>query len=171
VATQDNFYAPPRASVADVVSSEPFELASRGSRLGAAMLDGICFLIPLVPVIMLWVAVFMRRANAAQEARSLGPFMALGGLLVLGVVIYDLVLLYRNGQTIGKKLCGIKIVRTNGARASLARIFWLRGFVNGLPGAIPLIGRFYALVDILFIFGNARRCVHDYIADTIVVKA
>jgi hypothetical protein len=39
--------------------------------------------------------------------------------------------------------------------------------VNGLLGVIPL----YAIIDVLFIFGNARRCVHDYIADTIVIKA
>jgi len=73
----------------------------------------------------------------------------------------------RNGQTIAKKIVGIKVVRSDGSPASLGRIFWLRNVVNGLLGIIPL----YGLIDILFIFGEQRQCLHDKIADTIVVKA
>jgi hypothetical protein len=29
----------------------------------------------------------------------------------------------------------------------------------------------YGLVDVLLIFGEARQCVHDKLADTIVIKA
>jgi uncharacterized RDD family membrane protein YckC len=64
-------------------------------------------------------------------------------------------------------MIGIKVVRSDGSKASLGRIFWLRNFVNGLLGIIP----FYQLIDILFIFGDQRQCLHDKIADTIVVKA
>ena len=39
--------------------------------------------------------------------------------------------------------------------------------VNGLIGIIPG----YGLVDVLFIFGAERRCLHDYIARTKVVEA
>jgi hypothetical protein len=46
-------------------------------------------------------------------------------------------------------------------------VFWLRNFVNGLLGMIPL----YGLIEILFIFGESQQCLHDKIADTIVVKA
>jgi uncharacterized RDD family membrane protein YckC len=73
----------------------------------------------------------------------------------------------RNGQTIGKKLLGIKVVRSDGSKASLGRIFWLRNVVNTVLGFIPL----YGIVDLLLIFGEARQCVHDKIADTIVIKA
>jgi uncharacterized RDD family membrane protein YckC len=73
----------------------------------------------------------------------------------------------RNGQTIAKKWLGIKVVRSDGSKASLGRIFWLRNVVNALLGIIP----FYSLIDPLVIFGDARQCVHDKIADTIVVVA
>jgi uncharacterized RDD family membrane protein YckC len=63
------------------------------------------------------------------------------------------------------------VVRRDGSRASLGRIFWLRNFVNGIPGAIPVIGYVYFLVDSLFIFGARRRCIHDLIAGTIVINA
>lgn len=80
-------------------------------------------------------------------------------------------LVHRNGQTIGKKSLGIKVVRKNGPRATLARIFWLRYALDTLIKLIPLLGSFYILADRLVIFGAAKRCCHDYIADTIVAGA
>jgi uncharacterized RDD family membrane protein YckC len=73
----------------------------------------------------------------------------------------------RNGQTIAKKLLSIKVVRTDGSPASIGRLFWLRNVVNGLISLVPL----YGFVDMLFIFGESRQCLHDKIAGTIVVKA
>jgi uncharacterized RDD family membrane protein YckC len=105
----------------------------------------------------------------------LSIFTSTGGYLTMAgwvaVVVITIVLVHRNGQTIGKKLVGIKVVRTNGARASLGRIFWLRNVVNGIPQVIPFVGYIYMLVDHLFIFGDKRQCLHDKIADTIVVTA
>jgi len=59
------------------------------------------------------------------------------------------------------------VVRSDGSPVSLGRIFWLRNFVNGLLG---IIGP-YQLVDWLFIFGESRQCLHDKLADTIVIRA
>ena len=36
---------------------------------------------------------------------------------------------------------------------------------------VPFIGGVYALVDCLLIFRASHKCLHDNIADTIVVKA
>ena len=36
---------------------------------------------------------------------------------------------------------------------------------------IPVVGWLYGLVDALMIFRDSRKCLHDNIADTIVVKA
>jgi uncharacterized RDD family membrane protein YckC len=104
-----------------------------------------------------------------------GAFSPVGAILCgIGALVYIAItayLVYKNGQTMGKKIVGIKVVRSDRSRASVARIFWLRNFVNGLPGAIPYVGNLYQLVDALFIFGESRQCIHDKIADTVVVKA
>ena len=36
---------------------------------------------------------------------------------------------------------------------------------------LPVIGAILGLVNILFIFGPEKRCLHDYIAGTRVIKA
>ena len=64
--------------------------------------------------------------------------------LVLVIVIM-IVLISRNAQTIGKKLMGIKIARTDGSRATLARIFWLRYVLNTAISMVPFFGGLYAL--------------------------
>jgi uncharacterized RDD family membrane protein YckC len=79
--------------------------------------------------------------------------------------------LYKNGQTISKYLFGIKIVRTDGSRAGVWRILLLRGFVMGLIQQIPIVGIIIMILDPLLIFRDSRKCLHDDIADTIVIKA
>ena len=90
-------------------------------------------------------------------------------------------LLYKYGQTIGKKALGIRVVRMDGSRVSFARFFFLRGLAMaviawivsavGIAIHIPYIGNLVSLVDYLMIFGAAHRCLHDYVADTQVVTA
>ena len=94
-----------------------------------------------------------------------GLVLALIGLIVWSTI--TIVLMRRNGQSIGKKATGIKVVRSDGSAASLSRLIWLRNVVNWIISIIPL----YGLIDVLFIFGESRQCLHDKIADTIVVNA
>ena len=77
----------------------------------------------------------------------------------------------RGSQSIAKKLLDIKVVRSDGSRASVSRIIWLRNSVIWLLSLVPLLGAVVALLDVLFIFGESRQCMHDKIADTIVIKA
>ena len=59
---------------------------------------------------------------------------------------------------------------TTRGRRTLARLALLRHLVTSLVVQIPVAGQFFWLVDVLFIFGRSRRCVHDHIADTVVVR-
>lgn len=174
-----NNYAPPQSVVADISSSDvPFEKATRLSRLGAVLLDSLIFGIPFIPsYAVAFRAMVPGRTNVQNyfafwaAMASSGPLFYIGLLINLVLLAIMIVLVYRNGQTIGKKLLGIKVARTDGSRASLARIFWLRNVVNGVITMVPFLGPLYALVDACMIFGEQRRCCHDYIADTIVIRA
>ena len=93
--------------------------------------------------------------------------------VVLGfLILYQWYLLSTQGQTIGKQLMKIRIVRfEDNGTAGFVKAVLLRGFVNGLIGAIPLLGFIYSLVDICFIFREDRRCIHDMIGGTHVIQA
>jgi len=162
-----NPYAPPGAAVGDIVDpSAEIVPASRGVRLGAAMLDGIVFgamvYLPMLFGLLLQSAV----ADPGGSAPLLvGSLLALVGLVAWSWLTIRFV--KRNGQSIGKKLLNIKVVRTDGSPISLGRLFWLRNVVNVLLGIVP----FYGLIDILFIFGESRQCLHDKLADTTVAQA
>ena len=162
-----NPYAAPTARLAELHSDEVTR-ASRLSRLGAQLLDGLLVGGPLILVAVV-TGVMQRPRQSISTGTSVA--FALMGVWILGFAIYQLILLHRSGQTLGKKLVGIRIVRTDGSRAGLGRIFALRYLVPGLIGAIPFLGGFFSLADYLLIFGAEKRCIHDYIADTIVVDA
>jgi uncharacterized RDD family membrane protein YckC len=166
-----NPYAPPQAVVRDVADpAAGIALADRGTRLGAAILDGLIFGL-MVYLPLFGGAVFEAVAQAAPGQRSGGAGIGIGMALALigfGAWLWLTIKSLRaNGQSIGKKACRIKVVRRDGSAVSLSRVIWLRNVLNILIGLIP----FYGFIDALFIFGDARRCVHDHIADTIVIKA
>ncbi|MET0987115.1 MAG: RDD family protein [Steroidobacteraceae bacterium] len=171
-----NPYAPPKAEVSDATEELVVEQATRGSRLGAASLDALVGIVVGLPVLYAVIpAAIQGRGNPGEMsslimASIIGGAAALSGVLAIAWMVITFILVKRNSQTIGKKFVGIKVARSDGSHASLARIFWLRNVVNALPSLIPVVGNFYSLVDHLFIFGGKRQCLHDKIADTIVVK-
>ena len=161
-----NPYAPPQAVVEDIV--DPFEkvvLADRGTRLGAAVLDGFIFAGMVYLPLMLALGV-----DSAAGHEGTGALVLVGfGLALMGLVAWTgLTVRYvlRNGQSIAKKITRIKVVRCDGSPVNLGRIFWMRNVANGILSFIPP----YGLIEILFIFSESRQCIHDKLADTIVVK-
>ena len=162
---QANRFAPPTAEVADVAASGT-ELGGRGMRLLAVLIDG------LIQGAIYWILtlVAFRSLDPRRGTFSVG---AIVGQVVLGFALFVLIqgyLLHTQGQTVGKKLLGLRIVRTNGERATLGRLLGLRYFVGWIIVMIPFAGALYGLVDCLMIFRDSRKCLHDNIADTIVVK-
>ena len=123
-----NPYAAPIARVTEV-RGQDLNRASRMSRLGAVILDGLLFAGPAVLA-----AVIIPAMRSPQRGMSGGQAFVLGliGLWCVGFAIYQFVQLHRTGQTLGKKIVGVRIVRTDGSRASLGRIFLLRYMVPGL---------------------------------------
>lgn len=150
------------AVVQQTEETQEFELAGRGARFGAAFLDGV-----IEGMVVAFIARMEEAGGPSREIELLvvgtifaGAFLALNGYL-----------LARDGQTLGKRMVGIKIVRTDGTKASLGRIVGLRYLPMGLIGLIPLLGGVVILIDALLVFRESRKCLHDQVADTIVVNA
>ncbi|MCH8309588.1 MAG: RDD family protein [Chloroflexi bacterium] len=122
-------------------------LANRSSRLLAAIVDILIILGPYFALVFI--------------------FLPLAFVYVVAVAVVQAVLLTTAGQTVGKKALNIRIVKVNtGRNGGFVPNVLLRAILNGLLGFIPI----YSFVDILFIFRADRRCIHDLIAGTVVVK-
>lgn len=161
-----NPYAPPRAAVLDVVDPQSALVpAGRGARLGASILDGfILMLVLYVPLVV--VVVTGALVSADETVQIISTIVTVMAAFAIWLW-FTLKWMKRDGQSMGKKALSIKVVRSDGSRVSLARLVWLRNVVNGLIGIVPL----YGIIDVLFIFAEDRQCLHDKLADTIVVKA
>ena len=166
-----NLYAPPRAAVRDVVDpAGKLVLADRGTRLGASILDSFVAAAMIAgPAIVFGIAGAAAStpgsSSGASSIAALGLVLSLVGTIAWFWLTIRFVI--KNGQSIAKKLLGIKVLRKDGTPASLGRVLLLRNLVVVILGAIPG----FALVDALFIFAASRQCIHDRIADTIVVVA
>ncbi|HEY3756378.1 MAG TPA: RDD family protein [Opitutaceae bacterium] len=158
-------------------------LASIWLRLVAALIDGtlqgICF-IPLFAVV--GADALLTGIRQLQETHNIGDFYKISGviaggsfalLLLLGLALVQLLLLSFRGQTVGKLLVRVRIVRfPDGAPAGFTRAWLLRSVVMTLIcEVIPIAGNVIWLADILFIFRPDHRCLHDLLAGTIVVPA
>ena len=158
-----NPYQAPQSEIEGSVSGNAEQvLAERGTRLGAAILDSLFFILVMIPIF------FIIESNDDTAITIAVSITAIGAIVLIG---FNLKFLYQNGQTIAKRILGIKIVRTDGERCGLARIIFLRNFVISLLGNIPLIGPIISIANPLFIFRGDRRCLHDLIADTKVIVA
>ncbi len=135
-------------------------LAARGIRLAASLIDSVIFMIAVSIGLMIG-------AMAPEDDTDF--FMILFALLamLLYMVLYALHVSW-TGQSLGKQLLGIRIVRLEtGQSGGFLYNFFLRSFVNGIIGGfVPA----YSLVDYCFIFSSDRRCLHDRLAGTIVIN-
>jgi uncharacterized RDD family membrane protein YckC len=171
-----NRFAPPRAELAEPGSlADGPVLAGRGMRLVAAIVDWLLMMLITYPLFFLFGgASFMHIDPAAMQQ---DPFAIMRTMFLASVPGYIVIIaiqvwcLHAYGGTLAKKIFGLRIVRTDGSRASTVRLFFGRGGAAVLPLMIPIVNIVWWLLDPLLIFRDSRQCLHDQIADTIVVTA
>lgn len=165
--SDNNVYSTPQSQLVNQVDDSEKPLASRWARLGASIIDSIIMMFVVVPVMY-----FTGGFDGIMEGREPG-FVYMFGMGILSLVAY-LVINYRflvtNGQTIGKKVLEIKIVDLNGNLPVFQPQLLIRYAVYLLPGQIPFVGQLFSLINVLFIFSAEKRCIHDLVAKTKVVK-
>ncbi|WP_395736587.1 RDD family protein [Prosthecobacter sp.] len=169
------------------------ELASRGQRLAAKLIDSVLLLAPLwIILTMFFNPAFIEEyrklednptelmnsiQRRSEEVRTSGNVvLPVASLVFDTAVITNLVLLSLRGQTIGKLILGIQVVRfPEGFPAGFVKAVLLRSLVFGIlifAGIVSFggLGLPLLLADALMIFRQDRRCLHDLIADTLVTK-
>jgi uncharacterized RDD family membrane protein YckC len=155
-------------------------LASWGSRVGAQLIDWLVLLIPAVILFVVIVggAVGLGDENGESWGAIVGAVILWG--LVMGVVglLYAPLLMQRdgarNGQTWGKQLMGIRVVRDSGEPLgfgwSALREIVVKGLLVGIASSIiPLVPW---LLDILWpLWDDQNRALHDMVVSTHVIGA
>ncbi len=151
-------------------------LAHPGIRMLAALVDGFLESLCWLPTSQ----AVMSSLGALISAGQISPqdvIEAVTGSItrsvpyLIGLVLLQAALLTMRGQTVGKILTRIRVVREpDGSHAGFLHGFFLRGFLPRCFRHVPIIGVLFWFVDSCFIFRDDRRCLHDLMAGTKVVK-
>jgi len=165
---QINPYATPSAALLDPDADVPdaLELAERMTRLGASLIDSAFALVVVGPV--MYFSGFWARAMAQQVGLAESAAWTIGGFAFF--VALQGYPLHQSGQTWGKRMLGIRIVDLEGRKPGLGRLIGLRYAPLHFVAQIPIFGQLVGLINPLVIFRSDRRCLHDHVAGTRVVK-
>ena len=153
------------------VDTQMHVLAGRGTRLGAHIVDSLLYAGSIIPG-----AILLGIGAGNNQDVAIGLGAALMGLCALGFLIFQVYLISTSGQSLGKRWLGIKIVKVDGTEPGFVHGWLLRGFLmyiltTVLNVATMVLGSVLGLVNVLMIFGDERRCLHDHIAGTKVIIA
>lgn len=159
-----NPYAPPQANVILAASGNELPPASRWHRVLASLLDTIILMVAVLP--LEWLAgSFGRMQNASlfDLESVLWSAVSFG----LWVLINWTPLL--DGQTIGKRVLKIKVVRKDGSPCDRKHNILWRMLPIQVVVLVPVIGVLVVLADCFSIFRSSRYTLHDDVAVTKVV--
>lgn len=183
--------APPvvASTLSTTASVAPANLADRGTRLGARFIDWVVAFLGVLPGGIILGGEFINLVIMASQGRQpdfeelnvqrLGVGGVVFGIGWLIVLVAQVILLSTRGQSIGKIITKLRVVRAvDGAQAGFVHAWLLREAVitviGVVLGVLPFLGLAlrpgFHLTDWCMIFRDDRRCLHDLIAGTQVVK-
>lgn len=168
-----NPYAPPASDAPGFAPGgglDPADapLASRGSRLGAAILDGLLQMLIVLPI-QFAMGVYDGFPNVQPPTLGVQVIGALSAIAAYAIIHGKF--LADNGQTVGKKMLGIRIAKLDGSKPPMLDIVLKRFAPVALIQLVPVVNMLAGLINVLLIFGSSQRCGHDLIAGTKVVEA
>jgi uncharacterized RDD family membrane protein YckC len=161
----------PREVALAYLAEIPMRYAGVGRRVLAFFIDMLAGLAVLGTVAIMVLLVFGVLAVAEETTRPGPPEMSLALLAVTGIafvlslallsIAYFPVLEWRFGQTLGKYLLGIYVVREDGLRPSLPATIVRR---------IPFFLEFFWIDAIVAFFTERNQRAFDLVAGTVVVE-
>jgi uncharacterized RDD family membrane protein YckC len=161
----------------------PGALAEPGRRLAAQLLDvlllfGVLIILCAItiPVVAPHVGPLFPKTPAYRYPAVNPPFpgilwlyiAVLGCAFVTGLisVAYETFFTVRYGRTLGKRWLGLRPVRVDGSRLTFGRALGRSAFRYGMG----LLSWFGLLDPLWCLWDDRRQCVHDKVADTIVIN-
>lgn len=149
-------------------------LASWGVRAGAWLVDLLVLAVPIGILIATMVIPRFDHITVLDDGTMLGvtdeDARAFAIVLVASFVItglYRLLMEGRDGQTLGKKAAGIRVVAADGGGPISYGKAFFRWFISSVINVIPFGG----IVDVLWpLWDDRKQTLHDKAAATVVVK-
>jgi uncharacterized RDD family membrane protein YckC len=144
------------AKLADsYLSAEPLVSAPFGSRVVAKIVDALGVLIVLCPSAWL----LSRLVPYYWRPVALIFLFSMGGSLLFGT--YTMVSEYRRGQTIGKRIQGIRVVSESGARITVGQ---------AIVRQLPMFLQVYWIDAIFALFTDRSQRAFEMLSKTRVVR-
>lgn len=134
-------------------------------RAVAALVDAPLSLVLTLPAMMLAYVTALLGGTVARELTFEVQLLAVGAALVAGAAVsfaYHVLYWGQGGQTPGKMLMGVRVVRRDGRDIGYGRAFlrWVGYFIALIPFGLGLI---------MVLLHPRRRGLHDLLAGTCVV--
>ena len=116
-----------------------FVLADVGTRLAGAIVDGLLFVVAVIPGAAVQIIV-------GDESDFSTIAVLLMAVCAVGIACVQWYLIATTGQSIAKRLLKMRIVRTNGAPVRFVHGVVLRSWVISALSNIPIVGGVIGLV-------------------------
>lgn len=195
-AEQNPYQAPIIHNTNNSIDRMTAELASPWARIIAVLINGLLNIIAVLPMFYSFTP---SNKSYSQEIAKIG--FILGLILVLGLTIWQITWVAQYGQTIGKKIMNIKVIKIRGEKAGFNHIIFMREIIfafiatisinliiiiltfaisylmpehlNALSDSLAWLHFLPYLIclPMLFFPKNSRRTLQDYLAKTLVIKA
>ncbi|WP_406858954.1 RDD family protein [Streptomyces sp. HUAS MG47] len=133
------------------------ELAHWGHRVGAHFLDGLIILGPVYALMFLSIAI-----NDSEEPQ--GPLLFVAAIYMFGMAFYQLYREGKRGQTIGKKVMGIQLLRERDGSPLGIGMALLRKITHIIDSLACYLGWLWPLWD------EKRQTFADKVCNTVVIK-
>lgn len=159
--------APARSAPAAGEPDAGLRDAQVGARVTGAMFD--YFLLTLLLLGPVFVSYGFTQGLDPDLGANIGSLSALSGVGIY--MTLQTFLISTQGQSVGKIMARTRIVRSDGSPVGFFHGVLVRSWVWTVICQVPLIGVFATFGDLITLFGEDRRTLHDRIADTRVVIA
>jgi len=168
--SQNPYTTPATDPIIAPPASGQLQLATPSDRFLGAFIDGLVGLAISIPFwgLLFLVGVLKSMGDMGKLSFGYTTVFTIFHFIVFMAIQWKF--LNATGQTIGKKVAKTRIVTMDGKKPVIGDLVGKRYAFVSLISIVPVVGGVLSLVDALMVFKSDRRCLHDLVAGTQVVK-